>query len=86
MLRHGTPLWSQVGNGVSGLISRWGGQLGLFLEVQQGSQTSLSAATGNSEFHSTYCHGINSYVELRGNMMSFRLKAGTSGFVSSLNK
>ena len=41
MLMHGRPLWSQVENGVSGLISRWGGELRLFLEVQQGCQTIL---------------------------------------------
>ena len=49
MLRH----WSQLLNGVSGLISRWGGELRHFLLAQQGSQTSLSVAPGNSEFHSS---------------------------------
>ena len=58
VLSHGRPLWSQVQNGVSGLISRWGGEFGLFLEVEQGSQTSLRVETGNSEFHSSHCHGI----------------------------
>ena len=71
MLRHGRPLWSQVENGVSGLILRWGGELRLFLEVQQGCQTSLSVVTETLEFHSSHCHGISPYVELRGKMMSF---------------
>ena len=71
MLRYGSRLWSQDQNGVSGLICRGGGELGLFLEVQQGSQTSLSVVTGSSEFHSSRCHGISPYVELRGNTMSF---------------
>ena len=86
MLRHGSPLWSQVENGVSGLISRWGGELRLFLEVQQGCQTSLSVATETSEFHSSGCHGVSPYVELRGKTMSFRLTAGTSGFFSSFHR
>ena len=42
------------------------GEFGLFLEVQQGSQTPLSVGTGNMEFHSSRCHGISPYVELRG--------------------
>ena len=67
MLRNGSPLWSQDRNGVSGLILRWGGELVLSLEVQQGSQTSLSVGTGNSEFHSSHCDRISPYVELRGN-------------------
>ena len=71
MLRHGSPLWSQVRNGVSGLISRWGGELVLSLELQQGSQTSISVVTGNSGFHSSSWHGISPYVELRGSTMSF---------------
>ena len=77
---------NKVGNGVSGLISRWGKELGHSLEVQQGSQTSLSVATGNSEFHSRHCHGISPYVKLRGNTMSFQLTAGTSRFISSFNR
>ena len=36
MLRHGSSLWSQIRNGVSGLILKLGGELGLFLEEQQG--------------------------------------------------
>ena len=86
MSRHGRPLWSQIQNGVSGFILRWGGELRLFLEVQQGSQTSRSFVTGNSEFHSSLCHVISPYVELRGNMMSFRVTAGTSGFLSSFSR
>ena len=86
MLRHGSLRWYQVRNGVSVLISTCGGELGLFVEVQQGSQTSLNVATGNSEFHSNHCHGISPYVELRGNTMSFQLRAGTSGSFSSFNR
>ena len=63
-----------------------GWELELFLDMQQESQTSLNVVTGNSEFHSSCCHGISPYVELRGNTMSFQLRAGTSGFISSFNR
>ena len=86
MLRHKSSLWSHVRNGVSGLMSRWGEELGLFLDVQQGNQTSVSVVTGNSGFHSSHCHGITPYVELKGNRMSFLLTAGNSWFFSSFNK
>ena len=79
VLSHGSPPLSQLRNGVSILILRWGGVLGLFLEMQQGSQISLSVVTGNSEFHSTHCHGISPFVELRGNMMSFQITAEAQG-------
>ena len=36
MLRHGTPLSSQVVNAVLSLLFKSDGELGLFLEVQQG--------------------------------------------------
>ena len=79
MLSHGSRHWSQVRNGVSVLISTCDRELGLFLEVQQGSQTSLSVATGNSEFHSNRCHGISPYVELRGTQCPFNLEQGPRG-------
>ena len=49
------------------------------LEVQQGSQTSLSVVTGNSEFHSNHCHGNSPYVELRGTRCPFNLQQGPQG-------
>ena len=58
---------------------RSGGKLGLFLEMQQGSQTSLSVATGNSEFRSSRCHGISPYDELRGPPCPFDLNQGLWG-------
>ena len=66
-------------------MSTLGGELWLFLEVLQGSQTSLSVVSGNLEFHSSRFNGTSPYVKLRGNMMSFRLTEGTSGFFSSFN-
>jgi len=50
MLRHGNPLSIRVLKGVSGLLSSSGGELGLFLEVQQCSQTSLHDVRGYSVF------------------------------------
>ena len=79
MLSHGSRHWSQVRNGVSVLISTCDRELGLFLEVQQGSQTSLSVATGNSEFHSNHCHEISPYVELWGTQCPFNLEQGPRG-------
>ena len=39
--------------------------MGLFLNVQQGSQTSLHDVRGNSGFHLCHCRGIRSNLELR---------------------
>ena len=47
MLRYGIPLSSHVVKGVSGLLLGSGGELGLFLEVQQGSETLLHVVRGN---------------------------------------
>ena len=52
MLKYGTPLSSRVLKGVAGLSSS-GRELGIFLEVQQGSQTSLHVVRGYSGFHSS---------------------------------
>ena len=48
ILRHRTLLSSKVVKGVSGLLSSSGRKLGLFLEVQQGSQTSHLPVRGYS--------------------------------------
>ena len=58
----------------------------IFLEVQEGSQTSLCVVKGYSVFHSRQCTGIRSYLELRGNSVSFQLTAGTVGFLLSFNR
>ena len=49
---------------VSGLLSSSGGELALFLEVQQGSQTSLCVVKGYSIFHSNRCRRISPYLDL----------------------
>ena len=56
-----------------------GGELGLFLEVQQGSQTSLRVVRGYLRLHASWSRGIRPHLELRGTL-SFRLAAGTAGF------
>ena len=71
MLRYGIPLSSHVVKGVSGLLLGSGGELGLFLEVQQGSQTSLHVVRGSSGFHLSQCRGIRPCPMLRGNSVSF---------------
>ena len=61
-LRHGTPLSSRIVKGLAGLLSSRAVELGLFLEVQKGSQTSLCVVRGNSWFHSSRCRLIKPYL------------------------
>lgn len=58
----------------------------LFLKLQRGSQNSVHVARGSLGFHLSRCRGIRPFLELRGNSVSFRLVAGTSGFLSSFNR
>ena len=53
ILKHGTPLFSQVLKGVSDLLSSSGGDPGFFLEMQQGSQTSRRVFRVYSWFHAS---------------------------------
>ena len=48
----------------------------LFLEVQQGSQTSLRVVRGNLGVPFELLQGIRPYLKLRGNSESFFLVAG----------
>ena len=59
------------------------GELGIFLKLQQKSQTSLHLVKGNSGFHSSHCRRISTYLELRGNSVSFQLVMGITGLLSS---
>ena len=67
---------------------RWG--TWAFLQVQEGSQTSLHLMRGYLGFHLSHCRGIWAYLELRGNStrdeVSFQFAAGTAGFLSSINR
>ena len=47
--------------------------LGLFLEVQQGIQTSILVVRGYLGFISSQFMGIRPYLELKGNSVSFRV-------------
>ena len=58
----------------------------IFLEVQEGSQTSLCVVRGYSVFHSRRCTEIRPYLELRLNSVSFQLVMGMLGFLSSFNR
>ena len=40
-----------------------------------------SCCEGNLGFHLSSCRGIRRYVDLIGNLVSFRLAAGNSGFL-----
>ena len=81
ILRHRTPLFSQVLKGVSDLLSSSGGDPGLFLEMQQGSQTSHRVFRVYSWFHASWCRGIRPYFELNGNSGSFLSAMGTAYFL-----
>ena len=63
--------------GVSGLLSSLGGELVLFLEVKQASQTSIHVVRGYLGFHASWCRGIRPYFELRNKLVSFRRAAET---------
>ena len=56
---------------VSDLLSSSGGDLGLYLEVQQGGHSSLRGVGRYSGFHSRRCMQISPHLELRENSVSF---------------
>ena len=85
MFRHVTPLSSRVVEGVSGVLLSLGRKLGLFLEVQQGRQTSLCVVRGYLGFHSSRFRAVRPYLELRGNLVSLKIVSGMAGFLSSFN-
>ena len=76
---------SRVIKGVSDFLSSSGGESGLLQEDQQGSQASHHVVRGSSVMHWSRCTGIRTYLELRGNSVSFLLAAGTAGFQSRFN-
>ena len=55
--------------------------MGLFLEVHQGSQTSIRVVKAYSVFHLSRCMGIRAYLELSRYSLSFPLAARISGFL-----
>ena len=79
----GFPL--EIVKGVSGLLLSSSGDLGLFQEDQQGSQSSHHVRV-SLVFHWSQCRGIRTYLELRGNSVSFSLAAGSAGFCSRFNR
>ena len=83
--RHGTRLSSRVVKGFSGLLLSSGRKSRFFQEDQQGCQASHHVVRGSSVMHWSRCTGIRTYLELRGNSVSFLLAAGTAGFQSRFN-
>ena len=67
---------------VSGLLSSSGGEFGLLPEDQHGSQASHHVVRGSSVFHWSPCRGFRTYLELRGNSVSFFFAAESVGFHS----
>ena len=86
MLRHGTWLSSRVVKVVAGLLSCSDGESGLSQEDQQGSQASHHVVRGSSVSHWSWCRGIITYLELRGNSVSFLIAATSMGFHSRFNR
>ena len=64
---------------VSGLLSSSGGEFGLLHEDQQGSQASHHVVKGSLVFYWSRCRGFRTYLELRGNSVSFSLKQNLWG-------
>ena len=71
VLGHGTPLPSRGGKGVSGLLSSWGRDQGLFLVVPWGSQALLRLMRWCSGWHSSRCRGMRPYLQWTGTSGSF---------------
>ena len=83
VLGHGTLLPSRGGKGVSGLLSSWGRDQGLFVEVPWGSQASLRVMSWSSGWHSSRCRGMRPYLDWMGTSGSFRTMAWPLEFLSS---
>lgn len=71
--------------GVSGLLLSSGGEFETLQEDQQGSQAFHHVVSRSSVFHWSRCRGIRTYLELRGNSVSFFLAAESMGFHSRFN-
>ena len=71
---------------VSGLLSSSGGEFGLLQEDQHGSQASHHVVRVSSVFHWSPCRGFRTYLELRGNSVSFFFAAESVGFHSRFNR
>ena len=71
--------------GVSGLLLSSGGEFETLQEDQQGSQAFHHVVSRSSVFHWSRCRGIRTYLELRGNSVSFFLAVESMGFHSRFN-
>ena len=62
----GTPLSNQIGKGMSDLLLNWRGQLWLFGDLQQWSQTSLHVVRGYSGFHLSHFRAMRLFSQIEG--------------------
>ena len=85
MLRHGTPLASQVVHGMSGHLSSCIWNLQLFLEDATKVSVPLHVVTSCLGLHSKRCPGIGNYLEWTGKPVSFGMWHEPRGFLSSFN-
>lgn len=87
-------IYVEAWNSLSSLLSKvsghlWssGGESGLFQDYQQGSQASHHVVRGSLVPHWSWCRGIRTYLELRGNSgSSFSLQEHWRGFYSRLKR
>ena len=85
VLRHGTPLASQVVHGVSGHLSSFIWNLCLFPEDATGVSVPFHVLTSSSGLHSKRCPGIGTYLEWMGKSVSFGMWHDPRGILSSFN-
>ena len=74
MWRHGTPLPSRGVKGLSGFLSSWHKNLGLFLEVPRCCHTSVYVLSRYSGLQSSQCRGISLICSGWGNLGVFELR------------
>ena len=85
VLRHGTPLASQVVHGVSGHLSSCIWNLRLFPEDATGLSVPFRVLTSSLGLHSKRCLGIRTYLEWTGKSVSFGMWHDPRGILSSFN-
>lgn len=84
MLSHGTPCSSQGEKGMSGFLSSWFRDLGLFLEVTHDCHNSLPILSWYSGLHSSQCRGIRLMWDRWGKSGSFGIEVWLQGMLLSL--
>ena len=85
VLRHGTPLASQVVHGVSGHLSSCIWNLRLFPEDATGLSVPFHVLTSSLGLHLKRCPGIRTYLEWTGKLVSFGMWHDPRGVLLNFN-